>query len=155
MSNKIIIAPYAKAMRNGKPHPKNYPWWPELLKLMGANTLTGPHVIQIGVEGEQQLTPDFRKNLKLHELSKLVVECRTWISVDSFFQHFCWDLGKPGIALFGPSDPQIFGHHENTNLFASHKHFREKQFWLWEQAEFNPEAFVKPEVVVEALKAFP
>lgn len=145
----IIVSPFAKKMRNGKPHPKDYPWWPELLKLIDEP------VVQIGVEGEQQLTADFRKGLPLPELAKLVAECRTWISVDSFFQHFCWDLGKPGIVLFGQSDPLIFGHHENINLLKSRKYLREHQFWLWEQAEFNAEAFVSPSAIIEALKAFP
>ena len=31
---KIVIFPWAKYMRNGAPHPKNYPWWPELIKLL-------------------------------------------------------------------------------------------------------------------------
>ena len=141
----IIISPYAKQMRDGKPHPKNYPYWEELVA-----KITEP-IIQIGVTGEKQLVPDFRQNLPLSELAKLVNECTTWISVDSFFQHFCWDLKKPGIVLFGQSDPKIFGHPENINLYSSPAYFREKQFWLWEQATFNAKAFVTPEVVLASL----
>src|SRR5271167_103669 len=99
----IIIAPFAKKMRDSKltRNPKDYPFWPELI--FG---IKDP-IIQIGVDGEEQLVSDFRKNLAFTELAKLVHECRSWISVDSFFQHFCWDLGKPGIVLFGQSDPNI------------------------------------------------
>ena len=146
----IIISPYAKGMRNGMPHPKNYPYWKKLIELLDKDEL----IIQIGIEGEQQLVPDFRKNFKLAELAELVEACRTWVSVDSFFQHFCWDLGKRGIVLFGQSDPIIFGHHENINLLVSRDYLREKQFWMWEQAEFKPEAFVQPEVVLKAIEAF-
>lgn len=142
----IIISPYSKFMRNGEKHPKNYPHWEEVI-----NKVKEP-VIQVGIEGEFQLVNDFRKNLPLSELAILVKECKTWMSCDSFFQHFCWDLGKPGVVIFGQSDPNIFGHPENINLLKDRKYLREKQFWLWEQAEYKEEAFVSPDTVIEALK---
>lgn len=135
-------------MRNGAKHPKNYPFWAEVLK-----QIKEP-VVQVGVEGETQLVADFRKNLPLNELAELVKECKTWMSCDSFFQHFCWDLNKPGVVVFGQSDPNIFGHPENINLLKDRSYLREKQFWIWEQAEFKEDAFVSPDVVVEALKKF-
>lgn len=144
----IILSPFSKFMRNGKQHPKNYPYWEEVIKYIKEP------IIQVGVEGETQLVEDFRKNLPLSELAKLVHECKTWMSCDSFIQHFCWDLKKPGIVVFGQSDPNIFGHPENINLLKDRKYLREKQFWIWEQAEYNEEAFVEPSVVVEALKKF-
>lgn len=144
----IIISPYARKMRNNKPHPKNYPYWKQLLKKIDEE------VIQIGIEGEEQLVDDFRKNLPLPQLAELTMSCKTWISVDSFYQHFCWDLNKPGIVLFGQSDPNIFGHSENINLLKDRKYLRDKQFWLWEQTEYIQDAFVKPKVVLDALKGF-
>lgn len=142
----IILSPYAKFMRNGEKHPKNYPYWEEVLSKINE------HVIQVGVNGEQQLVNDFRKNLPLYELALLVKDCKTWVSVDSFFQHFCWDIGKPGVAIFGQSDPNIFGHPENINLLKDRKYLRDKQFWIWEQAEYNEDAFVGPDVVLDALR---
>jgi hypothetical protein len=142
----IIIAPYAQKLRNGQNNPKNYPWWPELISLIKYDT-----IVQIGVEGETQLVEDFRKNLSLEELKSLIFECRTWISVDSFFQHFAWHLNKPGIVLWGQSDPLIFGHPENTNLLKDRKYLREKQFWMWEQATHKTECFVSPEEVLKYL----
>jgi hypothetical protein len=56
--------------------------------------------------------------------------------------------------VFGQSDPNIFGHPENINLLKDRKYLREKQFWIWEQAEFIEEAFVTPDVVIDALKKF-
>jgi len=76
------------------------------------------------------------------------------MSVDSFFQHYCWSLGKPGVVLWGQSDPVIFGHPENVNLLKDRDYLREKQFWLWEQCGFRAEAFVTPDEVLEALKTF-
>lgn len=144
----IIIAPWARGMRNGERHPKNYPWWNELVSQIDEE------VIQVGSAGEEQIAPIFHQNLKLADLAELVKICKTWISVDSFFQHFCWDLGKKGIVLFGQSDPNIFGHPENVNLLKDRSYLREKQFWLWEQCEFKAESFVEPNLVLEELKKF-
>lgn len=143
----IILSPYSKFMRNGQKHPKNYPYWEEVI-----SKIKEP-IVQVGVEGEFQLVDDFRKNLPLDQLAQLVNECKTWMSCDSFFQHFCWDLGKKGIAIFGQSDPNIFGHPENINLLKDRKYLREKQFWIWEQAEFKEDAFVEPNVVIDTLKS--
>lgn len=142
MENYILIAPYAQKLRNGKNNPKNYPYWDELIKLIDIP------IIQVGVQGEKQLVTDFRQNLSLDELKELALHCKTWLSVDSFFQHFCWDLGKYGFVLWGQSDPNIFGHPENYNLLKDRKYLREKQFWLWEQAEENDDSFLKPEEVI-------
>jgi len=141
----IIIAPYAQKLRNGQNNPKNYPWWPELISMINEP------IVQVGIEGETQLVDNFRKNLSIEDLTKLILECRTWISVDSFFQHLAWDISKPGIVLWGQSDPLIFGHPENTNLLKDRKYLREKQFWMWEQCDYNDEAFVKLEEIIKHL----
>jgi ADP-heptose:LPS heptosyltransferase len=147
---KILIFPYAKHMRNGLEHPKNYPWWPELIAQLHAQ---GHEIVQVGVAGEPELVSDYRKNLTLPELELLVKECDTWIGVDSFGQHFCWSLGVRGIVLFGQSDPVIFGHDENVNLLKDRSYLREKQFWLWEQCDARDDAWVIPNDVVTALTA--
>lgn len=139
----IIIAPFAQKLRNGKNNPKNYPYWPELIKL-----LDHP-IVQVGVKEEQQLVDDFRPNLLLTELADLVHKADTWISVDSFFQHFCWDLKKPGIVIWSQSDPLIFGHEENINLLKDRKYLRKEQFWLWEQCEYKHECFLNPKQIVK------
>jgi hypothetical protein len=141
----IVISPYSKKLRNGNNNPKNYPWWPELISMINEP------IVQVGIEGETQLVDDFSKNLSLKELSDLILECRTWISVDSFFQHLAWDIGKPGIVLWGQSDPLIFGHPENTNLLKDRKYLREKQFWWWEQCDYIEDSFMIPEEVQKYL----
>ena len=142
----IIIAPYAQKLRNGKLNPKNYPYWKELIALIDEP------VIQVGVEGEEQLVPDFRKNLPIQELRILIKECRTWISCDSFLQHLGWDENKKGIVLWGPSDPLIFGHPENTNLLKDRSCLVENQFMWWEATEHRNDRFVKPKEILEYLK---
>ena len=142
----IIISPYSKALLSGKQNPKNYPYWKELIEMIDEP------IIQVGIEGEQQLVPDFRKNLPITELRKLIQECRTWISCDSFFQHLGWDEGKKGIVLWGVSDPLIYGHPENINLLEDRKHLAENQFLWWEFVDHRNERFVKPKIVLEHLK---
>lgn len=144
----IIISPYAQRLRNGKINPKNYPYWAELVELLFKK---GYQIVQVGVEGEDQLVPDFRKNLSLAELAELVNQCDTWIGVDSFFQHFCWDLKKPGIVIWAQSDPNIFGHKENINIFKDKKYLRKQQFHIWEQCEYIKEAFVEPDEVIKLI----
>jgi ADP-heptose:LPS heptosyltransferase len=142
----IIIAPWSKALRNGGNNPKNYPYWKELV-----NLLPKP-IVQVGTPNEEQLVDDMRVNLSLDNLKTLILECKTWISVDTFFQHFAWKVGKKGIVLWGPSDPVIYGHPENINLLLDRKHLVENQFIMWEQQTYDPERFVKPQVVVDNLK---
>jgi ADP-heptose:LPS heptosyltransferase len=142
----IIISPYSKALLSGKQNPKNYPYWETLIEMIDEP------IIQVGIEGEKQLVPDFRKNLPITELRKLIQECRTWISCDSFFQHLGWDEGKKGIVLWGVSDPLIYGHPENINLLADRKYLAENQFLWWEYVEHRNERFVKPKIVLEHLK---
>lgn len=141
----IIIAPYSKALMSGKPNPKNYPFWEQLIPMIGDD------IIQIGIAGEKQLVPDFRKDLPVQQLRELLRQCDTWISCDSFFQHLGWDEGKRGIVLWSVSDPQIFGHPENVNLLKSRDCLAENQFLWWEFVEHDPSKFVQPKDVARHL----
>lgn len=147
---KIIISPYSRALRNGKENAKNYPYWSELVKLMKDQ---GIYVIQIGVVGEKKIegVDEVIFNKPLLELEQLVKECDTWISVDNFFQHFCYTLSKPGIVLFGRSDPNIFGHKENINLLKDRANLRAQQFDIWEVVEYSKDVFVEPSVVMDSI----
>jgi ADP-heptose:LPS heptosyltransferase len=142
----IIIAPYSQKLRTNKLNPKNYPYWKELIALIDEP------IIQVGVEGEEQLVENFKKDLPISELRQLIQTCRTWIGVDSFFQHLAWDEGKQGIVLWGPSNPIIFGHPENINLLKDRSHLVTNQFLWWEATEHSNERFVEPQIVLEHLK---
>jgi len=144
----IIISPYSKKLPEGKNNPKNYPYWKELIKLIDKP------IIQVGLDYEEKLIDDFRPNLSLKDLTSLILECETWISVDSFFQHWCWDLEKPGIVLWGQSDPLIFGHLENVNLLKSRNYLLEKQFFLWSEVQYRYDCWLTPKEVVEHLNKF-
>jgi hypothetical protein len=142
----IIIAPYAKALMSGKTNPKNYPFWKELVAMID------DPIIQVGVAGEEPLVEDCRFDLPIAEVRKLVRQCDTWISCDSFLQHLGWDEGKRGLVLWSVSDPLIYGHPENVNLLKDRSSLAENQFLWWEAVEHNPDHFVSPETVLAALK---
>jgi len=141
----IIIQPYAAKLPNNKQNPKNYPFWKELIALIDEP------IVQIGVEGEEQLVPNFEKNLSILELRHLLDECRTWIGIDSFFQHLAHDCNKPGIVLWSISDPLIYGYPENINLLKDRSYLASNQFLWWNYFDHNPDAFVKPEEVIKYL----
>lgn len=141
----IIIHPFAKPLPDGQTNPKNYPYWEELI-----SKINEP-IVQVGVEGEQQLVEDFRQNLSIAELKELVAECRTWIAVDSFFQHLAWLEGKKGIVLWSVSDPNIFGHPENINLLKDRVNLAPNQFLWWQFTKHDPNKFVKPEDIIKYL----
>lgn len=141
----ILIQCFSRKLE-GKENPKNYPYWKELIALIDEP------IVQIGTDDSEKLVEDFRKNLPFSEIEKLVGECRIWIAIDSFLQHLGWYLGKPGIVLWGQSDPKIFGHKENINLLKDKKYLRTDQFLWWRYADYNKEAFVEPAEVIKHLK---
>jgi hypothetical protein len=141
----IIIAPWSKPLRNGETNPKNYPYWSELVAL-----LPNP-VVQVGTAGETQLVEDFRPNLNLADLAQLINSCSSWISVDTFFQHYAWSLEKHGVVLWGQSDPVIYGHPENTNLLKSRDYLTPNQFLMWEMIPYRSDCWVDPATVAEAV----
>lgn len=142
----ILISPYSARLRSGKPNPKVYPWWPELIALLGDD------VVQIGTTGEERIAgvSRFMLDAPFHELRLLIAQASGWLSVDNFLPHFinadC--AKKPGIVLWGQSDPRIFGYPQNRNLLKGHKYLRQFQFDSWEAATYDAEAFVSPQEVI-------
>lgn len=148
---KILISPYAQSLRNNKENPKNFPYWSELVKLLRDSNF---EVIQIGTSKDIAINgvSSFKQNLKFKEIANLINECDIWISVDSFLQHLNqYYCKKRGIVIFSQSDPRIFGYPININLLKDKSYLREKQFWYWEQCEYNKDAFVTAEDVYNAV----
>ncbi len=144
----ILFAPFAAKAPSlkGQPSPKDYPYSKEL-----ANLLTDYNVVQVGGNGDEQLTPDFRRNISFNDLGDLILESDTAICVDSYLQHYYWFLKRRAIVLWGISDPVIFGHPENTNLLKDRKFLRPQQFDLYYVNQYCTEAFVTPEDVIREL----
>jgi len=139
---KVIIAPFSRTLRNGEKNSKNYPWWPELIIILKAK---GIYTIQVGAAGEENIGADETIfNSSIDELAALIKSCDLWISVDNFINHFGSYIGKRGIAIFGKSDPSIFGYPENRNILKDRKYLRANQFDIWESEKFDEEVFLKP-----------
>jgi ADP-heptose:LPS heptosyltransferase len=141
----ILIAPCERPLRNGDINPRSYPYWKELAQLLG------DEVIQVGEKEDKQYVPDFRV-LNLKQIEELIKECETYWTIDSFFQHYAWSIGKKGIVIFSKSDPLIFGHKENTNILKDRKYLRPDQFNTWEGVPYEEEAFQKPNEIIKILQ---
>jgi ADP-heptose:LPS heptosyltransferase len=148
--NKILISPYSRKLRNNKRNPKDFPYWKELVTLLKN---AGFYIIQVGVANEEKIegVDECLFNKSLNELKGIVNECVTWISVDNFFQHLCWLNNKPGIVIFGQSDPEIFGHKENINLLKSREYLRKDQFNIWESSEYRENVFIDTQVILSSV----
>lgn len=145
----ILIFPWCAKTTEGKPNPKNYPFWHEVVKGLAS---AGFECHQISRPDEPVISGIHRHvtDANLDAIEALMRVCDTWLSCDSFAQHMAWTLGEPGVVIFGPSDPLIFGHLENMNLLKDRRFLREQQFWLWSQTQAYPEMFVGPETVISA-----
>lgn len=166
---RIAISPYSKPRSDGRPNAKNYPWWTEVLTCLAPEY----DLIQIVHGQEPQLEIDIESlishaafhgsplpriehaiGLRLPAIEELVRSCDAFMCVDNYLQHLGQWCGKRGVVLYGPSDPALFGYKENLNLYAGRKYFRPFQFQTWQEWEFTPDAFVKPEQVVIETRKF-
>lgn len=148
----ILVSPWAQKMRNGAENPKNYPHWQDLInKFQHAVN----HIVQIGVEGEPQLVQDFRRNLPLAEIKKLLEECSVFLSVDNFLPHFAHLNGirGKGVVLFGMSDPDLYGYPENLNILKDRKYLRKRAYGIWEEETADPSIFLTPDKVYDIVAA--
>lgn len=150
----ILISAFSKPLRNGGWNAKSpsKAYWNKLIKLLKEKGYT---VYQVGQGTEIKIkTADahiWDKDLWL--LAEDIKSCATWISPDNFMHHFgLLQCGKPGVVIWSQSDPTIFGHNGNFNILKDKKYLRERQFAMWEEAEFNADAFVEPEIIVEEVE---
>jgi ADP-heptose:LPS heptosyltransferase len=146
----VVISPFSKKMRNGKENPKNYPHWKEVVERLQEEAY---EVFQISVDSEPDLGCDERlTNMPIWDLQSLIERSHVWIAVDNFLGHFAHHIGKPGIVIFGKSDPAIFGYPENCNMLKHQMYLRQKQFDIWERESFNAKVFVDPEEIVKQVE---
>lgn len=146
----ILIFPWSRNTSEGKPSPKNFPYWGETVAGLAAS---GHEVLQLSC-AQEAAVPGARRmdDLPLEKIAELIKSSETWLSVDNFAHHMAWTLKEPGIVIFGMSDPAIFGHPENINILKDARYLRARQFGLWSQEPENPAAFVGPQAVLEAVR---
>ncbi len=147
----IVISPFSRPLRSGKKNAKNYPYWKEIINILRSQ---GYNIIQVGVEGEEDLgTGNFLKNIPFKKLKILLEQSYFWISVDNFINHFGSYINKKGVVIFGKSDPKIFGYEKNVNILKDRKYLRKDQFGIWDTEDFSEEVFLSPEKVVEIINS--
>jgi len=77
-------------------------------------------VVQVGLPNERLINGafDLRGKISFRQILALVMYCQTWVDIDSFLQHAGAAVKKPGVVLWGRTDPRIFGHALNANMQA-------------------------------------
>lgn len=148
---KILLSPFGKKLIEGGENAKTYPYAEALVGLLKQE---GHYIVQVGTRDEKQICDSFLANLPYKELCKVIQTYDTFIGVDSYLQHLAWFLNKPGIVLWGISDPNIFGHSIHHNLFRDRKYFRFNQFDSWEKVQPVPDSFIKPSEVLDCLHKY-
>jgi len=151
-NNKILIFPWAKRTPNNYKSPKDYPHW-SLLTHKLIELKPDIKIMQLSCKDEPVIDGNIERNddLKLSTIKRLLQECKTWISIDSFAPHLAWSIGKRGVVIFGYSDPLIFGHPENINLLKDRKYLRNRQFGTWNEVQPCLDIWIQPEEVINAV----
>ena len=57
----------------------------------------------------KKVTPLIAENLSLLQLSAILKRCTAYLGNDSGITHLASSLGLPTVALFGPTDPEVWG----------------------------------------------
>jgi hypothetical protein len=137
----VLLSPYS--INFGKENAKNYPYFKDFLDICKKNKLPFKFVqVIFGNEAPIKECDLAWINPSTTELKKGLCDCKTWISIDNFMGHLGAYLNKPGVVIFGPSDPRIFGYLSNMNLFKYEGYFRPDIYGNWISAEFNKDAFI-------------
>ena len=145
---KIAIAPYAKKLSKNKPNPKDWPFFPKLIRLLRQH-IPDCIITQLGADGEElfDVNQDIT-GLPIKFLIKQLHEFNIIISVDSYIPHVCAAIGKQCIVLFSVTDSSIFGHSSNINLIKDKRFIAENKFDVLEKIMYDPEAFMKPDIIL-------
>lgn len=147
----LILSPYTKPTMDGSPNAKQFPWWQEVVDALCKDI----EIVQIGANDEKRLdnVKVFVKP-RLNELAGILKEAKCFASVDNFLQHFVYMKKLPirGVVVWSQSNPSIFGYPNNVNLLKDRKYLRQYQWHFWHQTKFDENAFVQPDIVVNAIR---
>lgn len=109
--NPIILHTTAACSKN-----KNWTLekWEKLVRDMPEYTF-----IQLGLSKEEKVegAVDMRGRTSFRESMALIRSARGFVGVDSSLAHVTAAFDIPGVVLFGPTTPLIWGHPNNINLY--------------------------------------
>ncbi len=148
---KLILSLFSRKTSKGQDCAKNYPFTEGLVRLLKGQD---HYLIQIGSEGEDDLNCHKKLfNLKFSALKGLLNDVDGFIGIDNFFPHFVnhYDKTKSGIVIWSKSDPLVFGYGSNINLLKDKKYLRKNQFSYWDDEKLEPDSFVEPDIILNAL----
>ena len=148
---RVLLSPFCKPMRNDKRNPKEYPWWNDVVKQLVEHDVG---VVQLSTKVDPTLPGTFLRydDLSYSDIVEAVNVFDVWLSCDSFLPHLCYAYGlKPGVVVWGKSDPRVFGYPCNKNLIKSEGCLRRYQFNIWEEEQYDERVFVRPAVVMESV----
>lgn len=112
-SNPIIINITSQTSANQHWPVEN---WEELIRTMPEYTF-----IQLGLKTEKKINGaiDMRGETTLRESIAILKYAKSFLGVVSFMAHATNTVDLPGVVLYGPSTPQIWGHKNNINLYKN------------------------------------
>jgi len=109
----ICINPSSKCSKNQE--------WPEVnwVELIKKGKTDGYNFVQLGLMEETYIKGciDLRGQLTLRESLSILNSADGYIGVDSFWAHAASALNVPAIVLFGDTNPEIWGHKNNHNIY--------------------------------------
>jgi len=118
----IVIHPSGGRLTwNGNQITPNKDWFIEYWAEVVKDLIRDYDVVQMGgpeEEGIPNITTYIMGRTSMRQTAALLKNCLTWIGIDSLANHMGPSVGKPGVALFGRSNPYIAGHAMNKNLWV-------------------------------------
>lgn len=143
----ILIIPYPRRNQDGSKNAKLYPWWEKVIEELKRTY----NLIQLGEKGEKELVEDVRFNYTKQQHTELLKNSLTFVSVDTWYPHFARKI-RPGVVIWGKSNPDIYGYPEHFNIFKDRKYFRKEQFKTWTTEKYEEHVFIEPEIVVQSVE---
>ena len=118
----ILIQPFSSRFigNPGQPLTENKDWFAESWQEVVKELQFSYDIVQVGGKNEETIkgvsfnvsgTTNFRQTMAL------VKNSLTFVTLDSFINHVGPAVGKPGVVLFGRSNPLTFGHDMNSNIW--------------------------------------
>jgi ADP-heptose:LPS heptosyltransferase len=140
-------------MQNGKPNPKNWPYWFELISLLVS---AGHHIEQCGEEHDTRICGSFIHRISMETVIEDLNRYDLCLCVDTWLQHAAVAAGVPAVVIWTATNPEVFGNAANINVVAESPRFAKDQYAKMELiADSEPGQFPgpTPQQVYAAVKA--
>ena len=115
-ADRLLSIPNAITFNPNGLFTKNKEWfienWEELIRQMPSYTF-----VQLGLLTDELIAGGVdMRGLSVRESASIMQASLAYVGVDSFLSHVAVAVATPGVILFGPGSPVIFGHACNINI---------------------------------------